>query len=122
LAFELVKTGKVLLFAADAQTENWISWEKLKWEDAEKEFKTYSLIQNTLLYKVGHHGSHNATLVKTLESMEHPELVAMIPVDKSDPNITKKKGWKMPARNLYKRLKEKTNFRILLMDDGFADG
>ncbi len=122
LAFELVKTGKVLLFAGDAQAGNWISWEKVKWEEGKKDFKTYNLIQNTVLYKVGHHGSHNATLVKALEAMEHPELVAMIPVDKSDPNIKKKKGWKMPAKNLYKRLKEKTKFRILLMDDGFADG
>jgi hypothetical protein len=122
LAFELVKTGKVLLFAGDAQTGNWNSWEKLKWEDAKKDFKTFNLLRNTVLYKVGHHGSHNATLVKALEAMEHMELVAMIPVDKTDPNITKKNGWKMPARNLYKRLKEKTSHRILLMDDGFADG
>lgn len=122
LAFELVKTGKVLLFAGDAQTGNWNSWEKLKWEDAKKDFKTYSLLTNTVLYKVGHHGSHNATLVKALEAMEHLELVAMIPVDKTDPNITKKNGWKMPARNLYKRLKEKTQHRILVMDDGFAEG
>lgn len=122
LAFELVKTGKVLLFAADAQAGNWISWENLKWEDANKSFNTYDLLENTVLYKVGHHGSHNATLVKALEAMEHPELVAMIPVDKTDSNITKKNGWKMPASNLYKRLKEKTKNRILLMDDGFADG
>ena len=27
----------------------------------------------------------------------------------------------MPAENLYKRLKEKTNYRVLRMDDGFAD-
>ena len=122
LAFELVKTGKVLLFAGDAQTGNWNSWEKLKWEDAKKDFKTYNLLRNTVLYKVGHHGSHNATLVKSLEAMEHMELVAMIPVDKTDPNITKKNGWKMPAKNLFKRLKEKTGHRILLMDDGFAQG
>jgi hypothetical protein len=123
LAFELVKTGKVLLFAGDAQTGNWNSWEKLKWEDApKKDFKTYNLLRNTVLYKVGHHGSHNATLVKALEAMEHGELVAMVPVDKTDPNITKKNGWKMPARNLYRRLKEKTNYRVLLMDDGFAEG
>ena len=122
LAFELVKTGKVLLFAGDAQTGNWNSWEKLKWEDAHKDFKTYNLLRNTVLYKVGHHGSHNATLVKALEAMEHMELVAMIPVDKTDPNITKKNGWKMPAKNLFQRLKEKTGHRILVMDDGFADG
>lgn len=128
LAFELVKSGKVLLFAADAQTGNWNSWETLKWEDAKTDkdvktdFKTYNLLTNTVLYKVGHHGSHNATLVKALESMDHLELVAMIPVDKTDPNITKKNGWKMPAKNLYKRLKERTGHRILVMDDGFAEG
>jgi beta-lactamase superfamily II metal-dependent hydrolase len=122
LAFELVKSKKVLLFAADAQTGNWLSWLDIKWKDVEAGFSSKSLLQNTVLYKVGHHGSHNATLVEGLESMEHEELVAMISVDKSDPNITKENGWKMPAANLYKRLKEKTQFRVLRMDDGFADG
>jgi beta-lactamase superfamily II metal-dependent hydrolase len=119
IAFELVKSGKILLFAADAQTGNWLSWDKIKW--GKPGLKTSSLLENTVLYKVGHHGSHNATLVNALEMMNHPELVAMIPVDKTDPNITKKNGWKMPATNLYKRLKEKTHFRVLRMDDGFAD-
>lgn len=122
LAFELVKSRKVLLFAADAQTGNWLSWKNIKWEHTVPGFTSYSLLQNTVLYKVGHHGSHNATLVEGLEKMEHEELVAMIPVDKTDPNITKVNGWKMPAANLYKRLKEKTQFRVLRMDDVFADG
>jgi len=121
LAFELVKSGKVLLFAADAQTGNWLSWDNIKWENVSKNFTTSSLLENTVLYKVGHHASHNATLVKGLESMTHDELVAMIPVDKTDPNITKQNGWKMPAKNLYKKLKEKTQYRVLRMDDGFAD-
>jgi len=121
LAFELVQSGKVLLFAADAQTGNWLSWENIQWEKEKPDFKTYNLLENTVLYKVGHHASHNATLVKALEAMQHDELVAMIPVDKSDPNITKKNGWKMPAKNLYQRLKEKTGYRVLRMDDGFAD-
>lgn len=121
LAFELVKSGKVLLFAADAQTGNWLSWDKIKWEKAKKGFSTQTLLGNTVLYKVGHHASHNATLVAGLEAMQHDELVAMIPVDASDPNITKKNGWKMPAKNLYKRLKEKTKYRVLRMDMGFAD-
>jgi hypothetical protein len=46
----------------------------------------------------------------------------MIPVDKADPNIKKDKGWKMPAKNLFKKLKEKTKYRVLRMDEGFADG
>ena len=44
------------------------------------------------------------------------DLVALIPVHKQDPNIAKKDGWKMPAKNLFKRLKEKTSNRVLQMD------
>ena len=33
LAFELGKGGKVLLFAADAQRGNWLSWAKESWKD-----------------------------------------------------------------------------------------
>ena len=121
LAFELVKSGKVLLFVGDAQIGNWLSWEDLVFPDARKDFKTNNLLERTVLYKVGHHASHNATLVQGLEAMKSEELVAMIPVDKTDPNITKPNGWKMPAQNLYKRLKEKTKYRVLRMDDGFAD-
>lgn len=122
LAFELVRSGKVLLFAADAQTGNWLSWETIKWKGVAPGFNTYRLLENTVLYKVGHHGSHNATLVKALEAMQHDELVAMIPVDENDPNITKEHGWKMPAANLFRRLKEKTQHRVLRMDTGFAKG
>jgi hypothetical protein len=49
--------------------------------------------------------------------MNRPDLVALIPVHKRDPNITKPNGWKMPAKNLFKRLKEKTDHRVLQMDD-----
>lgn len=122
LAFELVRSGKVLLFAADAQTGNWLSWESIKWKGVAPGFNTYRLLENTVLYKVGHHGSHNATLVKALEAMQHDELVAMIPVDGEDPNITKEHGWKMPAPNLFRKLKEKTQHRVLRMDTGFAKG
>ena len=118
LAFELVDSGKVLLFAADAQTGNWLSWDKIQWKG---NMTTQKLLENTVLYKVGHHGSHNATLVAGLEAMIHPELVAMIPVDRSDANIKKPNGWKMPAKNLYKRLKEKTQHRILVMDKFYGD-
>jgi hypothetical protein len=62
------------------------------------------------------HGSHNATLVQALEKMNHPDLTALIPVNKKDPNITKVNGWKMPARNLFNRLRERTSNRVLQMD------
>ena len=53
--------------------------------------------------------------------MTREDLIAMIPVHKDDPNITKENGWKMPAQNLYRNLKQKTNKRVLRMDDGYAD-
>lgn len=114
LAFELVESQKVLLFVGDAQTGNWLSWKTIDW--AGQTVSLDKLLQQTVLYKVGHHCSHNATLPESLEKMTHPELVAMIPVDISDPNITKVNGWKMPAANLYKRIKELTKNRILRAD------
>jgi hypothetical protein len=114
LAIELVTTGKVLLFAADAQTGNWASWDGIKWAD--ESVSTDDLLARTVFYKVGHHASHNATYVGAFEKLGTPELIAMIPVHKNDPNITKPHGWKMPARRLFKRLKEKTSGRVLQMD------
>ena len=49
--------------------------------------------------------------------MKHADLVALIPVHKKDPNITKKNGWKMPATNLFKNLVASTSNRVLQMDD-----
>lgn len=114
LALELVASGKVLLFAADAQTGNWRSWSEVKWKN--KDVSLDDLLARTVLYKVGHHGSHNATLVQALEKMTHEDLVCLIPVHKKDPNITKLKGWKMPARNLLKNLRERASNRVLQMD------
>ena len=62
LAFELPASKKVLLFAADAQRGNWISWKDVTWTDGQQTVKTRDLLSRTVLYKVGHHGSHNATL------------------------------------------------------------
>jgi beta-lactamase superfamily II metal-dependent hydrolase len=114
LALELVDSGKVLLFAGDAQIGNWLSWEGVRWN--EQSIQTDDLLARTVFYKVGHHASHNATLVAGLEKMTSSELVALIPVHKKDANITKKNGWRMPATNLFNRLAEKTNHRVLQMD------
>lgn len=114
LAIELVESKKVLLFAADARTGNWLSRDKVPWAD--KNVSTNDLLARTVFYKVGHHASRNATLVAGSEKMKHPDLVAFIPVQKQDPNITKENGWKMLAEKLLRRLKEKTNYRVLQMD------
>ena len=114
LAIELVATGNVLLFAADAQSGNWSSWPDVTWIDPT--ITTDDLLARTVLYKVGHHGSHNSTLKPVFEKMTHPHLSALIPVDKTDSHITKVNGWKMPAKNLFQRIREKTANRVLQMD------
>ncbi|MEI6704760.1 MAG: hypothetical protein WCL71_14705, partial [Deltaproteobacteria bacterium] len=73
------------------------------------------LLHRTVLYKVGHHGSRNATLShKGLEIMESRDLVAMIPVDQSWANGTM--HWDHPAESLLDRLKAKTGGRIIRTD------
>ena len=62
LAFELSKGGKVLLFVGDAQAGNWRSWSDGAFDDGGTKVTAEDLLGRTVLYKVGHHGSHNATL------------------------------------------------------------
>ena len=68
LAIELVDSSKVLLFAADAQTGNWLSWQDIIWGDPS--ISTDDLLARTVFYKVGHHASHNATLGRGLREDE----------------------------------------------------
>lgn len=88
LAFEIAEpgTGDVLLFPGDAQVGNWESWQL----DAEGRVRTWTvdgrpvtaadLLARTVVYKVGHHGSHNATLrALGLKLIVHPSTVMAIP-------------------------------------------
>jgi hypothetical protein len=121
LAIELTETQprKVLLFVGDAQVGNWLSWQQLWWPGEGPDGGTVTgpdLLRRTVLYKVGHHGSHNATLKeKGLEVMESPNLVAMIPVDQRWAND--RMHWEHPAEKLLARLKEKTRGRIIRTDE-----
>jgi hypothetical protein len=113
LAIELAD-GDVLLFAADAQVGNWLSWQGLEWEVAGKKVTGPDLLKRAIFYKVGHHGSHNATLRdKGLEQMEKLR-VAMIPVDEA---MAKKKHWDhMPLDELVAALNEKAKGLVLRVD------
>lgn len=132
LAIELVESKKVLIFPGDAQFGNWISWQKLKWEVLDgqgnkTEVNANDLLRRTVLYKVGHHGSHNATLRKSgLELMESPELVAMIPTNKefaANKKTSKTpQGWKMPENELLERLEQKAKGRVILADESGSEG
>jgi len=118
-AIELGDSGKVLLFPGDAQVGNWLSWATHSWPvkakgGAAKTVNIDDLLARTVFYKVGHHGSHNATLrTKGLEKMTSPDLVAMIPVHRP---TAKDQKWSFPYPPLWTRLKEKARGRVLLAD------
>jgi len=116
LAFEFVDTRRVLLFVGDAQVGNWLSWEALKWPIDGATVSAHDLLARTIFYKVGHHGSENATLrQKGLELMVHPDLSAFIPTNKED---AKKVGWgEMPFESLLKALNTRASNRVIRADD-----
>ena len=127
VAFELPSTGagaerKVLLFAGDAQVGNWLSWDDIAaWQPvdgaapAQTQPDMADLLKRTAFYKVGHHGSHNATLkAKGVERMrEDGELTAFVPVS---PRVARDlKDWcRMPLDTLLNALSERARGRVVL--------
>lgn len=115
LAIELAESGKVLLFPGDAQVGNWLSWHDHEWEVTDgstTRTRTASdLLKRTVLYKVSHHGSHNATLKgQGLELMTHPDLVALMP--------EKEKSYSgIPDEDLMTGLKQQCKGRVLVSAD-----
>jgi len=122
LAFEFVKTGEVLLFVGDAQVGNWLSWADVQFAvpGRAKPLPAHDLLNRTVFYKVGHHGSHNATLkAGGLELMNQPGLVAFIPLDRATAQAQR---WDMPAGPLFEALVKKTGERVVVSDAGEAPG
>ncbi|OZC01290.1 hypothetical protein BSZ36_17740 [Rubricoccus marinus] len=118
LAFELAD-GRVLLFPGDAQVGNWLSWHELSWDDDGQLVTAETLLGQTVLYKVGHHASHNATLRDLgLELMSHPDLTALVPVNEAQ---ARKKKWAMPFAPLDARLQERCSGRVLRADTKVPD-
>lgn len=103
LALSLAPDGEILLFAADAQLGNWGTWGAVRFPDGTT---GPDLLARTSFYKVGHHGSANATM-KTggLEAMTRPGLTVFVPTDEV---MAKKVGWgAIPAEGLMTRLGDK---------------
>ncbi|QTK81961.1 Hypothetical protein AT6N2_L1146 [Agrobacterium tumefaciens] len=127
LAFEIGegKDSRVLLFPGDAQVGNWLSWSNYVWPNGKASgdqgaVTSTILLEKTVLYKVGHHASHNATLRdQGLELMTHKQLAAMIPVHQKFANESK--HWNMPFPSLLQRLEEKTRGRVIRADRSKAD-
>jgi hypothetical protein len=132
LAFELSKGGKTLLFAGDAQAGNWRSWSESPFNDGREEISAKDLLGRTVLYKVGHHGSHNATLNGSLKS-DHPnlawmaqgrygdEFVAMITVVEEWAHQKPKPDWNHPFPPIKDALEEKARRRVLQTDSDMPE-
>ena len=105
-----------MLFAADAQVGNWLSWSDVIFGTGPNAVKGPDLLARTVYLKVGHHGSHNATLkAKGLERMTDPDLAAFIPVNEQD---AKRIGWgQMPFRGILEDLASRTAGRVIRADD-----
>ncbi len=126
LAFELGKGGKVLLFAADAQRGNWRSWACKPWKDGSQEITTKDLLARTVLYKVGHHCSHNATLNgqpgddypnlgwmgQGASAGEFTAMITAVPAWAKDPKV----GWDHPQDAIKNTLMKKACGRVLQTD------
>jgi hypothetical protein len=117
LAIELAG-GDVLLFVADAQVGKWESWHDLTWTVDGKTVTGPDLLSRTIFYKVGHHGSHNATLKENgLELMTNLRIAA-IPVNHQ---MAVKKRWgNMPLPELVTALVAKTGGKVLRIDQDLA--
>lgn len=126
VAFELGEGGNVLLFAADAQRGNWLSWGNKTFKDGDKQISARDLLARTVLLKVGHHGSHNGTLNGDRKS-EHPSLgwigthsnatdllaamITAVPAWAKD-----QPGWNHPLKAIEDALLEKTGGRVFRTD------
>ncbi len=117
LAFEFIASGKVLLFVGDSELESWKSWQNLVFTLPDKsKVAAQDLLARTVFYKVGHHGSGNATLRAGLEAMTSPDLVAAVPTDSAF--ARHKQGWDMPAAKLGPALQERARGRVIYADPG----
>ena len=119
LAIEL-PDGAIMIFAADAQVGNWLSWGGVAFKEVEngqeKITKGHDLLARARLYKVGHHGSHNATLSKEgLELMVRDDLIALISTDAKFA-LKQGKGWLMPNPNVSAALQKRAPGRVIQGD------
>ncbi len=128
LAFELPGTKKVLLFAGDAQRGNWISWDDSTWQDGAQTVTARDLLGRTVLYKVGHHGSHNATLAGKADD-DYPnlswmgrgafagEFAAMITAVSEWARTKNNPPWRHPLDSIKEALVQKAQGRVFQIDE-----
>lgn len=117
LAFEL-PDETFMLFPGDAQVGNWLSWHDQNYKDETRELSATQILGRVRFYKVGHHGSDNATVKeKGLDLMTHRELVAAISTDEAFGKQQGAKGWQMPNPLLKEAILTATKGRTFRNDD-----
>ena len=118
LAFRL-PDKRILLFVGDAQVGNWLSWHEIQptdWRRPEGGQVDYrptadELLAQTVVYKVGHHGSHNATLEKRGLEMMQDGLIAFVPASRVYPQD--EYGWHIPLGTLTDALWRKSGGQVV---------
>ena len=110
LLFEL--GGKKLLFPGDAQIENW----SYALKDEKNSKKVLPLLADVDVYKVGHHGSRNATPKSLFENFKNRgdetkknRLVSLIST-KSGKHGTASSHTEVPRATLVKALQDETDY------------
>lgn len=133
LLFELMGSGQTLLFTGDAQAGSWRSWADLKWLVDGVSQTALDLLGRCTFYKVGHHGSHNATLNGTPQS-DHPNLswlargpyakhfTAMIPSNEVWASTVRPFPWRHPLKAIDRALRHKASGRIITLNGILPDG
>jgi hypothetical protein len=120
LAFRLLDE-RVLLFVGDAQVGNWLSWHEIEpkdWRRPDGGPLVYrptaeQLLAQTVVYKVGHHGSHNATLQSRGLEMMQDGLTAFVPTSQVFPQENQKKKWVIPEPAVTDALWRKSGGRVV---------
>ncbi len=84
-----------LLFAGDAQ---WGTWDRVLADPRARE-----ILKSVDVYKIGHHGSHNATPRRFVEDVVNPKAIGLVPV-----GATGIPSWsQIPRKPLLKKLAER---------------
>lgn len=112
--------GRCLLFPGDAQVGSWLSW----WSGAFRitidgqlqDVSIKQLLDSVIFYKVGHHGSHNATLQEKGLELMPDGLIAMVPVVHEEA-VRASWGNNIPRQSIMNRLRAKCRAVVRTDDD-----
>jgi hypothetical protein len=100
--------GLFLFFPGDAQ---WGTWDMVL-----KDPRSRSLLQKAIFYKIGHHGSHNATPRTFIKEVMAANALAAIPV-------APVQVWpRIPLQDLVTEMTDLKQIRLIRSDDPNAGG